>query len=74
MDLLVEDTVVARVKSVTKLDRVHSAQMLSYLTLSKCIGLLINFNVTVLADWINAAGERFSKIVFLLSGLSVLRG
>src|SRR5215213_6901125 len=42
MDLLVDDTVVVEVKSVTKLVRVHSAQMLSYLTLSKkCIGLLI---------------------------------
>jgi GxxExxY protein len=46
MDLLVEDAVVVEVKSVTRLDRVHHAQMLSYLKLSKkCVGLLINFNV-----------------------------
>ena len=50
MDLLVEDAVVVEVKSVVKLDRVHDAQMLSYLKLSaKCVGLLINFNVAVLA-------------------------
>ena len=51
MDMLVEDAVVVEVKSVTKLDRVHEAQMLSYLKLSqKCIGLLINFNVMVLTE------------------------
>ena len=51
MDMLVEDAVVVEVKSVTKLDRVHEAQMLSYLKLSqKCVGLLINFNVTVLTE------------------------
>ena len=51
MDLLVEDAVVVEVKAVTRLDRVHHAQMLSYLKLSKkCVGLLINFNVTVLSE------------------------
>src|SRR5215212_8206779 len=51
MDLLVDDAVVVEVKSVTRLDRVHHAQMLSYLKLSKkCVGLLINFNVTVLSE------------------------
>ena len=51
MDMLVEDSVVVEVKSVTKLDRVHEAQLLSYLKLSKkCVGLLINFNVTVLTE------------------------
>jgi GxxExxY protein len=49
MDMLVEGAVVVEVKSVTRLDRVHEAQLLSYLKLSKkCVGLLINFNVTVL--------------------------
>jgi GxxExxY protein len=49
MDMLVEGAVVVEVKSVTRLDRVHEAQLLSYLKLSKkCVGLLINFNLTVL--------------------------
>jgi GxxExxY protein len=51
MDMVVEDAVVVEVKAVTKLDRVHEAQMLSYLRLSKkCVGLLIDFNVTVLTE------------------------
>jgi GxxExxY protein len=51
MDMVVENAVVVEVKSVTRLDRVHEAQMLSYLRLSnKCVGLLINFNVTVLTE------------------------
>jgi GxxExxY protein len=35
MDLVVEDSVIVEVKSVAKLDRVHAAQMLSYLKISK---------------------------------------
>jgi len=51
MDMVVEDAVVVEVKSVTKLDRVHEAQLLSYLKLSKkCVGLIINFNVNVLTE------------------------
>ena len=50
MDLVVEDSVIVEVKSVAKLDRVHEAQMLSYLKISKLhVGLVLNFNVTVLA-------------------------
>jgi GxxExxY protein len=38
------------VKSVARLDSVHEAQLLSYLTLSKkTVGLLVNFNVKLLA-------------------------
>jgi GxxExxY protein len=49
MDMVVEDAVIVEIKSVTQLDRVHEAQLLSYLKLSqKCVGLLINFNVSVL--------------------------
>ncbi len=51
MDMVVENAVVVEVKSVTKLDRVHEAQLLSYLKLSKkCVGLMINFNVNVLTE------------------------
>jgi GxxExxY protein len=55
MDLVVENQVVVEVKSVERLDRVHEAQMLSYLRLSGChVGLLLNFNVR----WLTATGIK----------------
>jgi GxxExxY protein len=46
MDLLVEDSVIVEVKSIEKLERVHSAQLLSYLRFAeRQVGLLFNFNV-----------------------------
>jgi GxxExxY protein len=46
LDRLVEDAVVVEVKSIEKLERVHMAQLLSYLRFSGChVGLLMNFNV-----------------------------
>ena len=55
LDLLVEAAVVVEVKAVERLDRVHAAQLLSYLRLSGCrVGLLLNFNVR----WLVADGVR----------------
>lgn len=46
IDLLVEKAVIVEVKCIERFERVHSAQLLSYLRLSGCkVGLLINFNV-----------------------------
>ena len=46
MDLVVEESVVVEVKSVSRLNRVHEAQMISYLKLSNVhVGLVFNFNV-----------------------------
>ena len=46
MDLVVESSIVVEVKSVAKLDRVHEAQLISYLKISGLrLGLLLNFNV-----------------------------
>ncbi len=46
LDLLVEQAVVVEVKAIERLERVHGAQLLSYLRLSGCkVGLLLNFNV-----------------------------
>ena len=57
LDLLVEDKVVVELKVVQDFTPVHEAQMLSYLKLSGCpVGLLLNFNVTLLKDGI----RRFS--------------
>ena len=50
-DMLVEDRVLVELKSVESLAPIHTAQMLTYLKLSKKpVGLLINFNVPVLKD------------------------
>ncbi|MEQ6343027.1 MAG: GxxExxY protein [Gammaproteobacteria bacterium] len=49
IDLLVEEEVIVELKAVDRLMPVHSAQLVSYLKLSGCkVGLLINFNVTLL--------------------------
>jgi GxxExxY protein len=46
VDLLVERSIVVEVKAIERLERVHSAQLLSYLRQLKLkLGLLINFNV-----------------------------
>jgi len=51
LDLVVEDTVIVEIKAVDRLERIHEAQLLSYLRLSSYrIGLLINFNVTLLKN------------------------
>ena len=54
VDILVEDTVVLELKSVEHLAPIHEAQLLTYLKLAnKKLGLLINFNVTLLKNGIN---------------------
>jgi GxxExxY protein len=46
LDLLVDSCVVVEVKAVEELQRIHHAQLLTYLRLSDCrIGFLMNFNV-----------------------------
>jgi GxxExxY protein len=53
LDLLVNETVVIEVKSVSALAFVHKSQLITYLKLTGYpIGLLINFNVPVLKDGI----------------------
>ncbi|HUK32807.1 MAG TPA: GxxExxY protein [Vicinamibacterales bacterium] len=55
LDLLVENAVVVEVKSIDKLERVHSAQLLSYLKFANCrVGLLLNFNVS----WLTTDGVK----------------
>lgn len=51
LDVLVEDLIVVELKTVRSLERVHQAQLLSYLRLArKPVGLLINFHVPVLRE------------------------
>lgn len=53
IDLLIERKVVIEIKSVESINNVHIAQTLTYLKLGKYkLGLLINFNVTLLKDGI----------------------
>jgi len=53
IDLLVEKTIIVELKSVEKVQAVHKKQLLTYLRLAKKpLGLLINFNETLLKDGI----------------------
>ena len=48
-DLLVEGKIIIEVKSVSRLSREHSAQLINYLRISGCqIGILVNFRNTTL--------------------------
>jgi GxxExxY protein len=52
-DLIVENTVVVEVKSVLRFEDVFTAQMLTYLRLTRLrVGLIINFNKRLLRDGI----------------------
>ncbi len=49
LDLLVEGQIIIELKSVEKIAPIHQAQIITYLKLSKkTLGLLINFNETLL--------------------------
>jgi GxxExxY protein len=58
IDMLVNDLVVIELKSVEEISRIHVAQVLSYMKLSKKqLGLIINFNVLHLKDGIKRLVE-----------------
>jgi GxxExxY protein len=53
IDLLVEEKVIVELKSVDSFTPVHEAQILTYMKFAnKEVGLLVNFNVTVLKNGI----------------------
>lgn len=53
IDLLVEDCVIVELKAVEKMNELYRAQLLTYLKLmGKRLGLLINFNSTLIKDGI----------------------
>ena len=53
IDILVENTVIIELKSIEALAPIHEAQILTYMKFAnKEIGLLINFNVTLLKNGI----------------------
>ena len=50
VDLLVEEEVVVEVKAIERFERVHLAQLISYLKFAnRQVGLLLNFNVALLS-------------------------
>jgi GxxExxY protein len=54
LDMLVENKLIVEVKSIETLAPLHHAQTLTYLRLTGCkLGLLINFNTTLLKDGIH---------------------
>jgi GxxExxY protein len=60
LDFVVEERIVVELKAIEALAPIHQAQVLSYLKLSECpLGLLINFNVTVLRDGVRRIVNRF---------------
>jgi len=62
LDLVVENKVIIELKSIDGFAPVHEAQILTYMKLSNIkVGLLINFNVTVLKKWI----EKIHFIIFV---------
>ena len=60
LDLVVEDSVIVELKSVEVVLPVHRAQLLSYLRhTNKPLGLLMNFNVAVLAAGVDRIKNGF---------------
>jgi GxxExxY protein len=61
LDLLVEDCVIVEIKSVSRLEPINTAQMLSYLKLTeKQLGLILNFNVPVMVSGIERVVRGFT--------------
>jgi GxxExxY protein len=63
IDLLVEGLVVVELKSITQIQDVHKAQLLSYLRAGGFpLGFLINFNMKLAKDGIHRVyNERYSE-------------
>jgi GxxExxY protein len=62
VDMIVEGVIVVEVKAIERLEKVHSAQVLSYLRQLKLkLGLLINFNVKWLQDGIKRIVNGFPE-------------
>jgi len=50
---MVNKKVIIEIKAVESLNNIHTAQILTYLKLSKCkLGMLINFNAPLIKDGI----------------------
>ena len=62
LDLRVNESVIVELKAVEKLERIHEAQVNTYLRLTGLrLGLLMNFNVTRMVDGIKRIVREFPK-------------
>ena len=62
LDVLVEGNIILELKSCEKLESIHKAQLLTYLKLSgKTLGLIMNFNTTVMKDGIIRVVNDFKE-------------
>ena len=53
LDIVVEDIIILELKSCENIERIHKAQLLTYLKLSGLhLGLILNFNVPLMRDGI----------------------
>ena len=60
VDLLVEKTIIVEIKAIESVKAIHKAQLLSYLRLfGSTLGLLLNFNETVLKNGITRVVNNF---------------
>ena len=60
IDILVEDLIIVELKSVERVQPVHAKQLLTYLRLAnKPLGLLINFNESMLKDGITRVSNGY---------------
>jgi GxxExxY protein len=74
IDILVAGKVIVEVKSVAQLERIHEAQILTYLKLSGCpIGLLINFNVKQVTTGVRRLVNHLAEPVSAISASSAVR-
>ncbi len=62
LDVVVEKAIILELKSCEKIEPIHRAQLLTYLRLSGLnLGLLLNFNVTVMRDGIVRMVNKFKE-------------
>nr|WP_294782060.1 GxxExxY protein [uncultured Flavobacterium sp.] len=59
LDILIENKLILEIKAVDCLNEVHFVQLLTYLKLTNCkLGLLINFNVSLLKNGIKRVANN----------------
>ena len=62
LDIVVENAIILELKSCEKIEPIHKAQLLTYLKLSGLnLGLLLNFNVTVMKDGISRIVNKLEE-------------
>jgi GxxExxY protein len=70
IDLFVDNSLIVEVKSIDQLLKIHEAQILTYMKLTKVrVGLLINFNVELLKKELeDLSSNSFLRVLRALCG------